>query len=171
MGQRNPRKHTPMHRAVICGNFNALKIMLESPLFFDSQKFSQSLGPKQRRYALIDLHAMDKFGKTARDYSHKIVFMGKMLFNAYTKQVRHQAGLFAYERELKKGTNNKEEAKIKNTDEKLVATTNSRPTQVRSSVLENYDKLISHTTSRRSRRLNKEERLKHTCLNFFFRHK
>ena len=71
---------------------------------------------------------MDKFGKTARDYSHKIVFMGKMLFIAYTKQVRRQAGLFAYERELKNGANNKEEVKDKIAGEKLVnPTTNSRP--------------------------------------------
>ena len=74
-----------MHRAVICGNFNALKLMLDSPLFFDSQKFASCLGPELRRCTLIDLHTQDKFGKTARDYSHKIVFMGKMLYNAYTQ--------------------------------------------------------------------------------------
>lgn len=47
--------------------------------------------------------------------------MGKMLFSAYTKQVRRQAGLFAYERELKNGANKKEETKDKIAEENSVA--------------------------------------------------
>ena len=88
MTQNNPRKLTPLHRTVICGNFNALKYMLDSPLCSEASSLSQSLPTQElKQCTIIDLQAQDKFGKTARDYSHKIVFMSKLLNQAYTRYV------------------------------------------------------------------------------------
>ena len=41
--QSNPRKLTPLHRAVISGNYHAIKMILESPLFLDALPLSPSL--------------------------------------------------------------------------------------------------------------------------------
>lgn len=79
MCQSNPRKLTPLHRAIISGNYHALKLILESPLFLDSHSLTDYLPSEIQNVALIDLHRQDSMGRTARDYAHKIVFMSKLL--------------------------------------------------------------------------------------------
>ena len=116
MASGNPRKLTPLHRAVMCGNFNALKLLLDSPLCHEAHKYVGDLAPELRNTTLIDLNAQDKVGRTPRDYSHKIVFMSKLLYKAQVRQVWLQADLKSLETEVK-----------------------------RTSVMSNYDKPIKHT--------------------------
>lgn len=95
MCQSNPRKLSPLHRAVICGNFNALKLLLDSPLCSEAHSLGKSLSHELRKWTIIDLRAQDKHGKTARDYSHKIVFMSKLLDQALKRHVWKQADLYS----------------------------------------------------------------------------
>ena len=36
MCQDNARQYTALHRAVIAGNYNAIKMLLDSPLFYEA---------------------------------------------------------------------------------------------------------------------------------------
>ena len=83
MSTENPREYSPLHRAVIAGNFNAIKMILDSPLFYDAHNFKKFMSKETQHLTLLDIHAMDSSGKTARDYSHKIVFISKLLYQAY----------------------------------------------------------------------------------------
>jgi len=55
----NPRRDTPLHRAVIAGNFDALKLILDSPLFSKAHSIASTDSSKVnkdiRRVTLIDL--------------------------------------------------------------------------------------------------------------------
>lgn len=87
---------------MIAGNFTAIKILFESELFKKAHLVEPLLSQVLRKTTLIDIHALDKYGKSARDYSHKIVFMSKLLYQAYTKQVWARANLYAVKAELRK---------------------------------------------------------------------
>lgn len=86
---------------------------------------------------LIDLHMQDKFGKTARDYSHKIVFMSKLLSQACSRQIWLQAGLDEVKAQYQGKKDRNGKPNVNNS--KLSPELNSR-----NSVLATYDKLISH---------------------------
>ena len=68
-----------MHRAVIAGNFNAIKLVLDSPLYHEAYLIKDYLPVEARRQTIIEMNALDYSGKSARDYSHKIVFIAKLL--------------------------------------------------------------------------------------------
>ena len=69
------------------GNYVGLKILLESCALFGSfnekkNSLLKGLSKEIRESLCIDVFAQDAFGKSARDYSHKIVFMSKLLCKA-----------------------------------------------------------------------------------------
>ena len=79
-----------MHRAVNTGNYLGLKSLLESSILFGSlnertNTLLRGVGRDVRDALSIDIFAQDAFGKSARDYSHKIVFMSKLLCRAEIK--------------------------------------------------------------------------------------
>ena len=82
-----------MHRAVILGNFVGLKALLESSILYGSlnertNTLLRGIGREIREAVCIDVFAQDAFGKSARDYAHKIVFMSKLLCRAERRQVK-----------------------------------------------------------------------------------
>ena len=48
----------------------------------------RGVGKDVRDALCINIFAQDAFGKSARDYSHKIVFMSKLLCKAEIRQVK-----------------------------------------------------------------------------------
>ena len=75
------------------GNYVGLKILLESSVLFGSfnekkNTFVKGLNRDVKDALCIDVFAQDTFGKSARDYSHKIVFMSKLLCKAEIRQVK-----------------------------------------------------------------------------------
>ena len=113
-----------------------------------------------RRWTVIDLSAQDKHGKTPRDYSHKIVFMSKLLNQAMKRHIWRQSDLHSIDTEIRKKRQMVEESK-----------------QAKAGVLATYDKLISF--QRKSKLLDRRQHIshifgaslavvRHTCLNFVF---
>lgn len=43
MHRDNPRGYTPLHRAVIAGNYNAIRMILSSPLLHKTHLFKKVL--------------------------------------------------------------------------------------------------------------------------------